>query len=178
MTTDIKAMLAAQLELQVESFGRDPRDLNPDERAEFIRWNVLALEDELHEALNEVGWKPWATNRDVNVELFVKEMVDAWHFFMNLLLAVHGPGATPEIIAERFCASYFAKRQVNAQRQEDGYDGVETKCPACKRALDDAGLQRYGQLGGEHWYACGGCGKVIPTLDIPQATRDRATTHG
>ena len=29
------------------------------------------------------------------------------------------------------------KRARNAVRQQEGYDGVEGKCPRCKRALDD-----------------------------------------
>ena len=52
--------LKAQLELQITSYGSDPRGSDDNEKLEWIRWNVLALEDELHEALAETGWKPWA----------------------------------------------------------------------------------------------------------------------
>ncbi len=121
---------AAQLALQIDAYGADPRDLVEDERIEFIRWNVLALEDELHEALGETGWKPWATSRHVNTDKFHGEMVDAFHFFMNLCL-VSG------LSAENLLARYAEKREINARRQARGYDGVEGKCPKCRRALDD-----------------------------------------
>jgi hypothetical protein len=138
--TDIADMLSAQLLLQRESFGKDPTKLTPDERAEFIRWNVLALTDELHEALNEVGWKPWATNREIDHEAFMKELVDAWHFFMNLMLAGSGMELTGEssddlrieTLAQWFGDKYFEKRKVNAKRQADSYTGTD-KCPSCKR---------------------------------------------
>src|SRR5690606_37354927 len=90
MMSQLERMLVAQRQLQVDSFGVDPLKLTGDERAEFIRWNALALTDEIHEMLGEVGWKPWATARHVNHDLAVKELVDAWHFFMNLLLTVSG----------------------------------------------------------------------------------------
>lgn len=139
--SDLSEMLQAQLRLQIDSFGKDPTRLNPDDRAEFIRWNTLALEDELHEALNEVGWKPWATNRGIDHPMFVKELTDAWHFFMNLLLAgsgvEHGDGddeikIAMDLLAEHFIAEYHHKRLINAGRQTAGYTGTD-KCPTCKR---------------------------------------------
>ena len=139
--TTLGDMLEQQLTLQIESFGKDPTRLTGEERAEFIRWNMLALTDELHEALNEVGWKPWATNRDIDSRAFLKEMVDAWHFFMNLMLTA-APGLGDEIssaqdLGEWFAEQYMAKRRINAQRQTDGYDGVKDKCPTCRRSFDD-----------------------------------------
>lgn len=130
MTDKLTEMLRAQLELQRQSFDVDPTTLEGEERAEFIRWNVLALEDELHEALNEVGWKPWASDRSIDRDLFLKEMVDAWHFFMNLLLV--GSSTEPDLLAEIFTSMYQEKRQVNADRQAAGYTGTD-KCPQCGR---------------------------------------------
>lgn len=122
-----------QLRLQKESFGVDPAALNDEDKVEFIRSMTLALEDELHEALAEVGWKPWATSRHINREAFIGEMVDALHFWVNLCLAV---GADAEEIASK----YRRKAERNAKRQTDGYDGIAGKCPSCKRALDDAAV--------------------------------------
>ena len=131
---DLNDMLEAQRQLQINSYGKDPAVLEGEERVEFIRWNVLALEDELHEALGEVGWKPWATSRHVNEPEFKGELVDAWHFFMNLILVGH-------ITADEFLIGYFSKRTINANRQEDGYDGVTGKCVGCGRALDDPAVK-------------------------------------
>lgn len=122
--------LKAQLELQKKSFGSDPTKLEGDERADWIRWNVLALQDELHEALQETGWKPWATSRHVNRAAYISELVDAFHFFMNLMLVV-------DCSADEFLDKYAEKRQINVQRQAEGYDGVTGKCRMCNRALDD-----------------------------------------
>lgn len=129
--TQIQRMIELQRELQIKAYGKDPAEiLDGHERMDFIRWNVLALQDELHEALAETGWKPWAKAQHVNEEAFYGEMVDAWHFFMNLMLVT---GMT----AERLEQGYLAKRLKNAARQEANYDGVSTKCQLCKRALDD-----------------------------------------
>lgn len=129
---DLQEVFARQLRLQIESYGNDPAEMDPERRAEFIRWNVLALTDELHEALGEVGWKPWATSRHLNREAFMKELVDGLHFFVNLCLAAG-------ITADEIVDAYKQKAEVNAQRQVDGYDGVTTKCPQCKRELDTPG---------------------------------------
>lgn len=133
MTTFSNA-LDAQLELQKNAYGNDPSTLETNEQLDWIRWNTLALEDELHEALAETGWKPWAKSKHVNRDAFVGELVDAFHFFMNLMLVV-------DCSAEELLDKYFQKRRVNQQRQADGYDGVSTKCVACRRALDDPATQ-------------------------------------
>lgn len=133
----LDTMLGMQLKLQIEHMGGDPTDpayLSGDEWADFMRWNAFALTDEIHEAMNEVGWKPWATSRHLNGLAFMKEMVDAFHFFMNMLLAAN-PGRNPEEIAQEFFDLYHEKNTINAQRQIEGYDGVADKCSTCRREL-------------------------------------------
>jgi dimeric dUTPase (all-alpha-NTP-PPase superfamily) len=131
----LQEALAAQLELQKNSFGQDPtKDLDGEQKLEWVRWNVLALEDELHELLAETGWKPWAKSRHINRDAYISELVDAFHFMMNLMLVV-------DCTAEEFLEKYFEKRGINAKRQEEGYDGVSNKCHKCKRALDDKAVQ-------------------------------------
>jgi len=78
--------LNAQHELQIKSFGQDPKTLSDVEKLEWVRWNILALSDELHEALAETGWKPWAKSQHINRDAFVSELVDSFHFLMNLML--------------------------------------------------------------------------------------------
>lgn len=134
--TSLSALMEAQAELQRGSF-QDIYTFDSEQRMEFIRWNVLALTDELHEMLAECGWKPWATSRHVNPIPALKELVDAFHFFMNLAIAVAGydesdVSVTPRDIGEALANLYFQKREVNATRQVEGYTGLE-KCPSCKR---------------------------------------------
>lgn len=126
----LKHMMALQKQMQIKHYGADPASLVGEERIQFIKDMKLALEAELQEALDEVGWKPWATSRHVNEEAFKGELVDAWHFFMNLCLVAD---MSPQELYDR----YLAKRQKNIARQVAGYDGVTGKCPKCKRALDD-----------------------------------------
>lgn len=132
------ALLIAQGELQRDTYGHDFEKMSDTERIEFIKTNVLALTDELHEALGEVGWKPWTTSRHINEDAYLGELVDAFHFLMNLVLVL---GYKEEVISERFVDRYFLKRAVNAQRQNDGYDGVSGKCTGCGRDIYEAILE-------------------------------------
>jgi hypothetical protein len=135
-------LLGLQLQAQREGFKLDPPALEGEERAEYIRWNVLALEDELHEMLSEVGWKPWASSRDLNRDGYLKELVDAYHFLMNLILVVKGEDQTVDELACEFARMYTAKREVNLRRQAEGYDGVANKCQECGRAREDVDVPK------------------------------------
>lgn len=140
----LQEMFELQGNLQRETYGAHPSDIQEsgvdfDEypaRIQFIKDMHIAIGDELSEFLGEIGWKPWATSRHINFEAAQGELVDAFHFFMNLCMAVD---MTPEMLFEK----YKAKRLKNIKRQEEGYDGVSTKCPGCKRALDDTGVECY-----------------------------------
>lgn len=153
-------MFELQGNLQRESYGRHPSDIEeePDDvdanpiqypnRVQFIKDMRLAIDDELAEFMGEIGWKPWATSRHINFEAAQGELVDAFHFFMNLCMAVD---MTPEMLFEK----YKAKRLKNIKRQEQGYDGIAGKCPGCHRALDDESVE---------------CREIEPreTWDIPE----------
>lgn len=130
-------MFDRQVSLQREAYSLDLEVLASrpvsEARIQNIKNNVLALTDELHEALNEVGWKPWATSRHVNERAFQGEIVDALHFLINLYLL---GGGTPDTLYDQ----YREKNDKNRKRQQAGYDGIKDKCPGCKRALDDVGV--------------------------------------
>lgn len=126
----LRHMLSKQKQLQEKAYGHDLDAMTNVERIEFLKINILALEDELHEALAEVGWKPWADSRHINIDQLRGELIDAWHFMMNLFI-------TAGMDAQMITDMYLAKREKNIKRQEEGYDGVSGKCKVCKRALDD-----------------------------------------
>lgn len=135
MEDRFQIMLQMQLELQKGHMkDGNPQTLTGDRMADFMRWNAWACEDEIHEAMAEVDWKPWTKNpvRTINEEAFLKEMVDAFHFFMNLLLCALPD--SPEVIADKFTRAYLTKNAINAQRQAEGYTG-KNKCPGCHRDL-------------------------------------------
>lgn len=135
---------------------------SPDVRAEYVRTSVLAATAELHEVLNEVGWKPWATSQHYNTDAVISECVDVFHFIINIMLA---SGLPPEKLADEFFTRYVAKNQRNADRQAEGYDGISSKCPHCARALDDVGVDQ-GRILGELVFTCGGCGKGLDAKQI------------
>jgi dimeric dUTPase (all-alpha-NTP-PPase superfamily) len=128
----LQEMLDDQLELQkvMPPFPSRATSDDPQTTCEFIKDNVLAAVAELIELMEETGWKFWSSSWHVNVDQARAEWIDAWHFMMNIGNKL---GMDEELIQ----AMYNAKRDINRQRQLVGYDGVSTKCPKCKRALDD-----------------------------------------
>jgi hypothetical protein len=136
----LRNMLADQLNVQAV-IQPDAKPLNEmtdiEDRLEAIRYNYIALVQELSEAMNEVGWKSWATSRHINQEMF-GELRDVFQFLVNLMFLATGD--SPDQLADRLMKDLKAKHEVNIQRALSSYDGVSTKCPGCKRALDEVGL--------------------------------------
>lgn len=129
-------MFAKQLKLQ-RAHDTDPTDFPERLRPEWIAQMVLACTDELHEALNEVGWKPWASSRHINEEKCFGELRDAWQFLTNAMFTVYQ--VSPSELAELLEESLDAKLKKNYARVDSGYAGTE-KCPGCRRALDEVTL--------------------------------------
>jgi hypothetical protein len=135
----VERLLALQAKLQEESYGYDVTQLNLEQLVHYVRWNVLAAEDELHEMLGEVSWKPWAKNLFVRREAALRELIDAYHFLNNLWLAI--AALPPDESADLLHEMYEEKHEKNADRMRTGYDGVTGKCPHCRRDLGDADVQ-------------------------------------
>ena len=147
-----------QKALQQRINGYDLNEQTDDQRIANIRMNVLACTAELHEALDEVGWKEWATSRHINYDPLRKEIIDAFHFLLNLALHA-GMGS------DEFFEMFVEKNTRNAKRQAEGYDGVSSKCPHCNRALDDVGVAQ-GRILSELSFECGGCHKGLDSTSI------------
>lgn len=152
---------------KLEFLGVDPRKMGDAERLEFIRTMVLACEDELHEALSETGWKPWATSQHLNRRAFLKELVDAQLFLHNLMLAVLREGESVSTLQREVDALVLERIERTLQRERDGYDGVAGKCPSCHVDLGDVPVREVD--GVQH---CGGCGVHLGSVPPP---RDPAT---
>lgn len=147
-----------QLQLQKLINGYDLDQQDVETRIANIKENVLACTDELHEALGETGWKAWAKTRHINEGPLKDEIIDAFHFLLNL--ALHAGMDSTEFF-ERF----IAKNVKNTLRQDVGYDGRAEKCPHCHRALDDVGIAG-GRVLNELTFECGHCHKSIPTEQV------------
>lgn len=84
------------------------------ERQAFINMHTLALIDETMEALRETRYKNWKKNQTFDTLKFQQELVDAWHFLINLTIAA---GMDAETLFERF----EDKHIINIKRQQEGY---------------------------------------------------------
>lgn len=124
-------LYVVQRDFQARLLSGDlPADLRGTDRKAYIREQALALTSELHEALDETGWKSWATSDHINRDAYMGELADVFIFLMNLMLVGDITPTDLMMVTRRKIAK-------NHKRQDDGYDGVSTKCPGCKRAYDD-----------------------------------------
>jgi dimeric dUTPase (all-alpha-NTP-PPase superfamily) len=81
---------------------------------EFINICSLGLIDEVMESIKCTRWKNWKKNQEFNEEEFKKEVIDVFHFSINLCLAA---GLTPDTLYEEFTK----KNKINNQRIKEGY---------------------------------------------------------
>jgi len=91
------------------------------QRQEFINLNILACINELNESLQETAWKNpeyilggWKRGQVINIENFKNELIDVWHFVINLSLV---SGMTAKELFNRF----LFKNNENHGRQDRGY---------------------------------------------------------
>lgn len=80
----------------------------------FISTQTLAAMVELGEFIQETPWKTWKQNQKLNREKAIEELVDVWHFIINLSLAF-------DLSAEELYMAFMSKNKKNFKRQEDGY---------------------------------------------------------
>lgn len=84
-----------------------------DEKQKFINNQTLALIVELGEALQETRWKPWKKSSVYNEESFKMEIVDCWHFLINLTLTVMND--------HELYMLFLKKNEINFERQKQKY---------------------------------------------------------
>lgn len=102
---------------------------------EYMRWNMLAIDDELAEMRQAISWKPWQHDKPyADREEILKEAVDVLHFVANIIVAAGGTDAELDKL-------YLEKMERNKKRQLDGYKvkDIGVKCALCARAIDDVG---------------------------------------
>jgi len=134
----LEQMLAVQRSFQ-RSLGHNVGWMSTAERVKYIKDMYVATVQELGEALDETSWKPWAKgDASVSDDALFAELIDVWHFVMNLMM-VAKPLLTNDELAALIHAKYMEKQGINRQRQAAGYDG-KNKCPRCGRAYDDSAI--------------------------------------
>lgn len=160
MTIDLTQLIAAQRDLQ-SKLGYHFERMTLQERISYIKENVLAATDELHEALGEVGWRSWATSQHINRDAYLGELRDVWQFLTNLMLAAE---PDPAALAGWLANALAAKHRINHDRI-GAYDGVSTKCPNCARALEDVTIAELPDLPDEERFRCV-CGAVLDPVVV------------
>ena len=172
MPDRLAVMIERQRQLQEQHMfnGTSFADMSVLDRVRYLKDMVLAIDNELHaEVLNEFTWKPWDKSQPtIHEEHLLRELVDVWHFLMNLMWATY-PQDTPAELARRFFLVYTDKWEVNVERQRAGYTN-NGKCPLCTRALDDVGIadvhDEFTERTGLDVVMCLGCQGTFPRSDI------------
>jgi len=123
--------------IEFDKFEGD-RPQNIRNLVEYMRWNMLAVDDELAEMRQAISWKPWQHDAPyADREEILKEAVDVLHFIANMIVAAGGTD-------EELNKLYMQKMEKNKKRQLEGYkvkaEGV--KCNQCSRALDDFDVEQ------------------------------------
>lgn len=94
---------------------KDLKDLQ-----DYINMNLLSCYNELAEIQNETRWKhkeqKFGYKKDININIkrFNEEIIDLWHFIMNLYMAGGGTALT-------FYQEYMKKVNKNEKRQQNSY---------------------------------------------------------
>ncbi len=163
-------MMGLQLEFQVFLYGQHPATLDTLARISYLRDMAIALQCETVEMLDEVGWKPWASSRHVNVELAQSELIDMGHFLFSLAA---GLGMSPRKFYEKF----LEKQTENRRRALEGYTGVAEKCVICGRDCGDVArafmlkpVELPRQEGEPQNWMCGLCFKQHGDQPMPRIT--------
>lgn len=117
----LQDMLDMQKALQA-FLGYDFDNMSIQDRVKYIKEFSIHLNQEINEALYELPFfKPWKDYSGMSDDEIVnalvaykKEIIDAWHFFMNMMLLV-------DFQADEFAHMYYEKNAENIERQKRGY---------------------------------------------------------
>jgi dimeric dUTPase (all-alpha-NTP-PPase superfamily) len=80
----------------------------------FVTEQATAMFVETGEMLQETNWKSWKKPSPINNKKFKEEIIDMWHFMLNISLAA---GMDAQEILERFTDKHIT----NNERQDGGY---------------------------------------------------------
>lgn len=118
----LQFLLDSQKKFQ-KRLGYDLDSMNFQERAKYIKEQILWSTDELHEMLHELPFaKDWSTKyykmtpEQIQHQLCLskEEFIDFLHFAVNIALAL-------DLTEEEIIRLYKEKNKINYERQENGY---------------------------------------------------------
>jgi dimeric dUTPase (all-alpha-NTP-PPase superfamily) len=119
MENELKSLFDKQIIFQTRLENLPFKNIK--DQQNFININILACLDELSEVLRETAWKNpkyikggWKINQELNEDKFKEEIIDLWHFVINLSLAA-------DFTSEELYDMFEDKNKINHKRHNDGY---------------------------------------------------------
>jgi dimeric dUTPase (all-alpha-NTP-PPase superfamily) len=116
----LDSMFEIQNNLQ-DRLGTFDKIKNLSDQQEFINQMILAIHEEATEIIKKTPYKNpqyvkfgWKKTQKMDLAMYKMEIIDLWHFVMNLCLVV---GMGPE----EFYRVYCDKNKENHDRQDNSY---------------------------------------------------------
>lgn len=109
MSDKLEMMFYLQKQLQ-KKLGYDFLEFNN----EYFNLMFIGAITELCEMLENTKWKPWKKSSINNIKEIQKELIDVWHFLINLTLACN-------LEPNELYYEFINKNQENKERQKYGY---------------------------------------------------------
>ena len=113
-------MFETQKSLQ-KKLGTEDKIKTESDKQLWINQNILAIVEETVEIMRETGYKNpeyvkfgWKKGQKWDIDKYKEEIVDLWHFVMNLCNAV-------DFTPEEFYHAYMSKNQKNRDRKDNNY---------------------------------------------------------
>ena len=90
---------------------KESRNLQGITRDEWLQKQTIAMLSEMAEVLNEINFKWWKNEKQVNEDALKEELIDVLHFFISMCL-------TAGMDAQELYQRYLTKNAVNFDRQQ------------------------------------------------------------
>lgn len=117
----LNIMFNEQKKLQHDLGTIDKYEHNFSAKQQYINQMILACQEELVEIMRETAYKNpdyvlfgWKKGQQFNRENYKNEIIDLWHFVMNLCIVV-------DMDADEFYELYCIKNKINHERKQNGY---------------------------------------------------------
>ena len=121
MDDKLNEMFLIQRKLQNKLGNLERIEKSEKLKQSYINQMILAIHEEAVEIMRETPYKNpeyvefgWKKNQEWNEEKYKDEIIDLWHFVMNLSIAVN-------MDAKEFYERYLFKNNINIERKNNSY---------------------------------------------------------